>query len=264
MNTKVIDKLSNADYHSSPAISKSGLDMINKSPLHYWNRYLRDDKPAFTQTDALRFGSLLHNQVLEPDVFDDEFLVMPDDINRRTKEGRERYAELMASKKIVVSSEDLNTCKKITSAISQHKTASRYLATAGKSELSLFWNMEGVDCRCRPDFITEDGYIVDLKTTLTASQRGFSRKAIYDYRYHVQAAFYTEGYKACFGELPKGFVFIACEKTEPFSIGVFSTPPDTFELGHTQMMSNLVTYRHCLENNVWPSYNGDKEMELRV
>ena len=103
-----------------------------------------------------------------------------------------------------------------------------------------------------------------MKTSLTASQRGFSRKAIWDYRYHVQAAFYTEGYLACYNELPKGFIFIAVEKTSPYSIGVFKTPPETFEIGTQLVRQNLATYKWCLDNNTWPSYNNDEEMELRV
>lgn len=32
---KIIHGMPNADYHASPAISKSGLDKIAKSPAHY-------------------------------------------------------------------------------------------------------------------------------------------------------------------------------------------------------------------------------------
>ena len=265
-DTKVIQGLSNADYHADPSISKSGLDLINKSPLHYWDRYLNEDKPKYVPNEAFNVGSLLHNMILEPEQFDEEFIVTPADLNRRTKAGREEYQALLDTGKIVITQDDYKLCQRMTSAISQHRKASRYLATSGHSELSLFWKDKdtGVDCRCRPDFMTEDGYIVDLKTSLTASQRGFSRKAIWDFRYHVQAAFYTEGYLACYGELPKGFIFVAVEKTSPFSIGVFNVPVDTYKAGEELVRKNLATYKWCLDNNVWPSYNNDEEMELKV
>jgi hypothetical protein len=32
--------MNNTDYHAHPAISKSHLDQVAKSPLHYWARYL--------------------------------------------------------------------------------------------------------------------------------------------------------------------------------------------------------------------------------
>ena len=62
---QIIDGLSNADYHAHPAISKSGLDKIAKSPAHY--KAAREAEHE--GSDALVFGSAFHDYILLPDTF---------------------------------------------------------------------------------------------------------------------------------------------------------------------------------------------------
>ena len=78
----------------------------------------------------------------------------------------------------------------------------------------------GLQCKCRPDWISADGGIlVDLKTTEDASPREFQR-SIAKWRYHVQAGWYMAGIEAAYGTRPSGFIFIAVEKKPPFAVGV--------------------------------------------
>ncbi len=298
--------MSNEEYHSKPSVSKSGLDAIARSPLHYWNRYVNPNAPEFIQTDSMVIGSVLHNMVLEPEKFDEEFAVRlepskGDLTTQPTMKEALKKLELKTSgtkqelidrlleteyadkifdikmekfkedtkDKIIIKKDSHDECKKILSAIQQHDGAMKYLATGGKSEVSLFWTWELGDnkriaCRCRPDFITEDGYIVDLKSALSAAPRAFSNKARYDFRYHVQAAFYTEGYRQCYGEYPKGFKFIAAEKTSPYPVSVFNTSRSWYEEGMKIALNNLHTLWECRDKDQWPSYNNNKEIELEI
>ena len=61
--------MENADYHRHSAISKSGLDVVAKSPLHYWARYLDPKREVPEPTAAMRIGTALHTLVLEQDQF---------------------------------------------------------------------------------------------------------------------------------------------------------------------------------------------------
>ena len=73
-------KIPQSEYRSHPAISKSDLFKITKSPLHFkWAMENREDK-----TPALVFGSACHKYVLEKYDFYKEFTVMPY-INHQTK-----------------------------------------------------------------------------------------------------------------------------------------------------------------------------------
>ncbi|MCV6037263.1 PD-(D/E)XK nuclease-like domain-containing protein, partial [Escherichia coli] len=68
----------------------------------------------------------------------------------------------------------------------------------------------GILCRCRPDkIIPEFHWIMDVKTTADIQR---FKTAYYDYRYHVQDAFYSDGYEAQFGVQPT-FVFLVASTT---------------------------------------------------
>lgn len=73
-------KMTNAEYHADPAISKSDLDLINRSPSYY--KYVKGNPRV--QTAAMLLGSAVHKLVLEPEDFGEEYAVAPL-ADRRTK-----------------------------------------------------------------------------------------------------------------------------------------------------------------------------------
>ena len=75
-------KDSNSDYHSHKSISASGLKEISSSSV---TDYLNKE---FKTSLALELGSAIHTIILEPELFDSEFYVMPN-VDSRTKAGKE-------------------------------------------------------------------------------------------------------------------------------------------------------------------------------
>lgn len=73
MEQGIYDSISNADYHGGPGISKSGLDLIAKSPAHYFQAInaANDNEP----TDAQAFGTAFHALLLEPEEFKKTYMV---------------------------------------------------------------------------------------------------------------------------------------------------------------------------------------------
>jgi exodeoxyribonuclease VIII len=244
--------LTNAEYHASPAISKSGLDLIRKAPaLYRW----RQANPI-EQTPAMRLGTLTHTVVLEPDLFERETAVRPEGIDRRTSAGKLAWAEfeLEAAGREIISEEEWTKLAAIRDAVRSHPAASKALAGSPVIEQSIFWDADDIACRCRPDCVTERGVIVDLKTTRDASPEGFA-KSVAQYRYHVQAAFYSDGYKAAFGEAPRGFVFIAVETEPPYLVAVYVASETMTSRGRIEYQADLDTFRECLASDCWPGYS---------
>jgi exodeoxyribonuclease VIII len=102
--------------------------------------------------------------------------------------------------------------------------------------------------------VTERGVIVDLKTTRDASPDGFA-KSVAQYRYHVQAAFYSDGYRAAFGEAPRGFVFIAVETEPPYLVAVYVASETMAQRGRIEYQTDLDTFRRCQDADTWPGYS---------
>ena len=241
--------MTNSEYHAHAAISKSDLDLVHRSPMHF---QYRKNHPL-EQTTALLVGSAVHKMVLEPETFDSEFVIAPD-INRRTKNGKEEYADFLksAAGKSIITKEIYRQATDMAEAISHHPTA-RKLLTDGKAEQSYFWDdlETGAKCKCRPDYIRR-GFCVDYKTTQDASPDGFQRSA-YNYRYHVQAYWYLHGLAAN-GITDLDFVFIAQEKEPPYAIAVYYADEFVLKLGEQEAKEDLQTLQHCIDIGSFSGY----------
>ena len=252
MTPTIRHDLTNAQYHASPAISKSGLDLIRKAPALYAYRRWNPQE----QTPAMRLGTLTHTVVLEPEVFARSVIVRPKGIDRRTSAGKLAWAEfeVQAEGREIITAEEMSKLCEIQQAVHNHPAAAKALAGSPVIEQSIFWDADGIACRCRPDAVTERGVIVDLKTTSDASPEGFAR-SIASYRYHVQAAFYSDGYRAAFGEPPRGFVFIAVETEPPYLVAVYVASMTMTSRGRFDYREDLDTFRRCQETGTWPGYS---------
>ena len=255
--------MENPDYHRHWAVSKSGLDQIAKSPLHYWARFLDPDRVWPEPTPAMRLGTALHTHVLELSKWDDQIAVAPSDINRRTKEGREQWAafEAAAKRKTVITADDAAQVMAMGRAVMRHPAAAMLLGLPGKAETTHMWTdaATGLECKCRPDWLTDDGAIVvDLKTTKAASIQGFKR-SIADYRYHVQAGWYLHGLEQATGKRPDQFIFICVETTAPYAVAVYAADAEMIECGHDQAMRDLAKLAVCKAADSWPSYSDQIE-----
>lgn len=236
-----VEQMTNAEYHAHPAVSKSVLDRVAKSPKHAL-AYLNGARKE--PTAAMRFGSALHMYVLEPDLFRATYSEFNGD--RRTKAGREEYEQIIAIGKQPIQIVEIEQFEKMRASI--FTLSCNPIAGKGRIESSVFWTDEasGLECKCRPDW-WDGETIVDLKSTDDASPEGFAR-SVAGYRYHVQAAHYMAGTGV------KRFVFIAVEKQEPHAVGIYELDEISLEYGQQIRAQELETLAECKRTNIWPGY----------
>lgn len=245
-----------AEYHALPYISKSGLDLIARSPAHYMANKNEKREP----TPAMELGTAIHSAILEPRLFYDRYICRPEGIDGRTSEGKVRLKDLMATGKNLIPYQDFKMIEDIITSINSTDEAYKYLMN-GKTEHSIFWIDEetGVQCKARPDYLTNSGIIVDVKTTENASFSAFQR-SIAKYRYHVQAAFYMDGLAKALGKEQVGFVFIAVEKTPPYAVAVYYLDEASIDVGRALYRRDINKYAECLKNNAWPAYPNELQV----
>lgn len=253
--------LSNAAYHAGPGISKSGLDLLARSPLHYWDRYINPHGGRGQETEAMSFGTAVHAAILEPDEFA-KWVVM-DKVDRRFKEGKAAAAEaeaIAAERGVPLIDRPTHNMVTTIAAAVRRSTIGRHLET-GVPELSVYWIDEdtGVFCRCRPDWLGVEA-VVDVKTTENASPVGFMRSA-YSWRYWVQAAFYLDGLAANGLAVP-AFLFAAVEKQPPYAVMGYRASQSMIEAGRREYKRLLAIYAACATVNRWPGYGDMMELDL--
>lgn len=259
MLTKV--KNTNKEYHTGEGVSKSDLDLLHICPAKY--RYCKDN-PEEHETPALLFGSMVHKLILEPDGFENEFAVAPEG-DRRAKAGKQAYDEFMQGigERRAVSKADYEIGLAMREALMSDAKA-KQLLTGGETETSYYWNdsRTGVLCKCRPDKVNKN-YIIDLKTTGDASPEGFSR-SLFNYRYHVQAAWYLAGYEAATGSKPDGFIFIALEKEPPYASAIYVVNDVTADIGAKEAAADLDRFVSCTVSGNWYGYGGENNDAMAI
>ncbi|EKG3256512.1 PD-(D/E)XK nuclease-like domain-containing protein [Salmonella enterica] len=248
--------ITNEDYHAGPGVSKSQLDDIADMPAIYmW----RKNAPVDTEkTKSLDTGTAFHCFTLEPDEFSSRFIIAPE-FNRRTNSGKQEekaFLESCASSgKTVITAEEGRKLDLMRQSIMALPLGKWLLESVGFCESSIYWEdtETGLLCRCRPDkIIPEYNWIVDVKTTADIHK---FQKAYYDYRYHVQDAFYSDGYRAQFGEIPV-FVFLVASTTAEcgrYPVEIFMMEEDAKLAGQREYRRNLKTLADCLNVNDWPA-----------
>ena len=248
--------MTQSEYRAYPAVSRSDLFKLKKSPLHY--KYAVDHKEE--PTSAMNFGSAAHKYILEREDFAKEFAVAPN-VDRRTKDGKLIFAEFQeyAEGKTVITVEEMEKIREMAKAIDEHPIASNLIK--GKHEVSLFWVDEqtGEECKIRPDCIHEDGngvVIVDYKTTASCEDGAFE-KSCRKYGYKLQSGMYREGYFQNFFE-DAGFAFIAQEKEAPYAVRVYQCTDEYMNEGYDEYRALLGLYHEC---KLADNYRGFEEIE---
>ena len=242
------------EYNKAPGIRRSILWEIRRSPAHL--KWRMDNPPE--ATPALIFGQALHAAVLTPEDYGRQFAVMPN-ADRRTKAGREAWeaAAAEAQGRTQIAFDWAEQIADMVQAVRGNPMAARLLD--GPHETSYFWadTLTGEACKCRTDAETDIGdmhLIVDVKTCQDASTDAFVRDAL-QYGYDVQAAMYTDGYKAVNGR-EATFVFIAVEKNPPYAVNILQADTLFMQHGQDRYRHLLGLYHECRQRNQWPGYTG--------
>lgn len=255
--------MSNADYHASEGISKSGLDRIKQSPAHYYARYLDQNRPPEEPTTQAQLnGTLAHCTILEPAEFGERYRVGPD-VSKATNEWK-TFAKSMPYGCIAIKPEQFITAHAQRASVLTIPDLAEGLEL-GMPEVSAFWTDEetGVLCKCRPDFVQDCGkagvILIDVKTCGNASPSEFSRM-IAKHRYHVQAAYYSDGFAIASGRNVLGFIFAAVEMDYPFAASAIALDEESIEQGRRDYRRNIDTYAECLSAGIWPGYGQDVQI----
>lgn len=254
------------EYLRWPCVHATLLEKVRaRTPAHgrYWEDHPGDPTPA------LRFGTLLHRALLEPDRFKKSVKALPADAPRRPTDSQRNAAkpsestiasiafwdEWEADGRETIKAEELTAIQAMCASV--RSTQCRQYTTGGHAEVSMVWidRITGLPCKLRIDYLQQQVFgsvINDIKTCLDASEKAF-RKAIFFYGYFLQAAFYVDGFMELTGDMAS-FNFIAIEKDPPYCAKAYQLDDQSLQAGRNAYRAALDIWAQCVKKNDYPAY----------
>lgn len=237
-------------------IASSDIKTFLQSPAkYYYEKYMRvekQDKKHFT------FGSAMHEIILEPHLFKNNYLVSPKLDMRKTenKLARAKFQEKAQGKKII-DAEEMEMIKEIAKNAMNNHTLVELMQDSHR-EVSCYTidPITGLKLRMRPDILPQTlRAIVDLKSCIDSSPKKFKMDC-YSYGYSLSAAYYGD----FLGR--DNYIFAACSKTAPYEVALYTLNDEMVDYGRQQYRMGLDLIKFCQDNDYYPSHNAFELLKM--
>lgn len=265
--TSLIERMSNDEYHACPEFSSSQLKDILRSSAHFHSNNILKENERETKKH-LDFGTLAHTLFLEPEQFENEFVIGPK-FDRRTKAGKEEAAAWEAANqgKIIIDEDMLQGAKRIANNLRGLSSYQLMQDHYGMAEASIFFTdpVYGLNLRIRPDYhivpceAFPNGLQFDVKTTTDARPFKFMRSCA-DFGYDISAAMYREGFQQHYGTAEKPeFIFLVAESTAPFNVKQYRASDLFLSIGERRYNKAKELLAESLLIDKWNGYSTELE-----
>lgn len=259
------------EYFDLPHLSNSDLKLIKRSPAHYWSYKFEQQRPD--PTPAQIAGKILHAAILEPEKFDEQFVIVPPDAPKRPT-AAQRKAKKPSPETIhavewwdawesqyghatIIDPDKGKEYMAIAKTIREHPELAPFMEN-GKAELTFIARDPETDLpvRCRADWLTKVGdtfAVIDFKSCEDARPFHFQRSA-YNFGYFQQAAYYLDVIDWAY-KRPDLFLFVAFEKSPPYAVKIYEASPNAIGRGKDAYRKAMNLAKHCFEMAEFPAYD---------
>jgi hypothetical protein len=251
--------ISASEYHAdpcdTPSLSSSVAKiLVAKSPRHAWTAHPKLN-PDFArkEDDRFRKGNAVHALFLEGR---NAVGVVAVD-SWRSNDAKAMRDEILAEGRIPMLTSQWGEVEAMCQAIREQLPTLDVdppMFSAGKPEVTLVWEEEGVTCRALVDWLHDDHTVIDdLKTTSASANPEQWPKTMYGFAGDIQVAFHSRGVKAVFGVEPE-FRFLVAETEPPYEVSVVGLLPQAVELANDKVTWAIRKWRECMTTGSWPGY----------
>jgi len=247
----IYENVSEAEYHSHPALSSTGARRLLESPakFDYERRHPRPGRAAFD------LGTAVHTKVLGTGAsaiaYPPEHITKGGNVSESV--AAKAWAEEQRSKGLApIAPGQMREVDLMAESVLANQDARTFLESVSGREVSLFATIDDVPTRARFDIY--DGVRAgDLKTARDASPKGFNT-AVGRLGYFIQDRWYGEAHTAITGSELESFRFLVVENVAPYLVGVYDLDFMWEDLAKERVKRARDLYRECTESGIWPGY----------
>ena len=265
MLKKRIENMLNKDYHEAEGISSSVLKTALKSPAHLDILF----KKGFKKSKAMSLGEAIHCYILEPKRFEEDYSIQTETYKRKIGDHNVGDPKLddegnpirsLVNKnndELNVEGEEFVKFNSMIDAYNNCPEAKELVSQQAETEVSYFYDRFKV----RPDMITKDGWIVDIKTVGGIDDNPSDPKNFcndfFKFGYDLQMYMYENIIKQ-FNPNIKGFKFLCLDAKEPSGVKIYTFingQSKWFEIGGYRFHDALKIYDEYKQTNNTVKYS---------
>jgi len=237
----VLEKIEDSVYFQREGISNSFLTRFERSPAH---AFIEIEK-----TKSMELGSLVHDLILQFDIFDSKYIITPIDLQDSRKREYKEFSKEHEGK-IIIKYDDFEAAKKVRDNIFNFDFGFKLGNVIDSSfcEIGCFTEDDRYNIirKSKMDvYIPEFNIIIDLKKTVNCMD---FKKSIINYKYYRQDSWYSENIFFERSEWPR-FVFLTFETIPPYGVSAFEISQEWKDYGKFENDETLLNY------SLW---NGEK------
>lgn len=251
---RIVLDMPSAEYHATKALSASmAFTMVEQCPLKAWGASAFNPDAQRETATHFDIGTALHLAILEPAEYEGRTVHHEYD-DYKTKDSRAVREAAYEAGKTPLKPLEAGLVQKLREGVLDAPEIAEKLEAPGTSEASLFWEWDGIPCKCRPDRLPNDySFVLDLKTANTAQPEALGRKAMVE-GWFCRAAWYMAGVQAVTGVTPQTYWFAVIEKDAPHIAQLYEMDEKALVRGEQIIMRALALFRECQHTGIWPKY----------
>jgi hypothetical protein len=241
------------EYLSIDALSGSmAFEALTRSPFHAKHSRLTKE-----WAKGASIGTVAHQLLLEDS---EDGIVLVDAKDWRTKAAQEARDAACAEGKTPILADQMTEIRRLVDAVRRQiaNTEIGRVFGTGKAEVTVEWNDNGVACKARPDYLTDDFHISVKTTTASAEPSSFNRRMISSNGYDFSLAFYDRGLRKNGIEVEHRLLVI--EQNPPYGVSVIALAPNKKVIAEMMADRAIKVWKECLETNHFPGYSTETFM----
>ncbi len=244
------------EYHAKEGLSYSRAKHLLKCPALCKYHMDNPRKPTRPQV----FGSAVHCRLLfGKDAFRKTYDLK---LSWATKDGKLQREACGGDDEFLLTEDEFERVEGCARSVEQHEKLGKLIGRIQEREVSLFWTdrERNVPCKARLDGWFP-GTVVDLKTVGSADEWTVLSQ-LRKLQYHVQAAHYLAGAKAC-GLQADIFCLVCIEAQPPHYCAAYTIDRETIEAAELIRFEAIARFNYCLTTGDWPTYPAITDIGLR-
>lgn len=239
-----------ADPCPEPSLSSGTIGrLIDKSPLHAWQRHPRlGGESSYSRSADL--GSAAHALLLEGG---EGVQVITEFDDYRKKDARALREEIYEAGKMPLFQREHDAAQEMA-----QKSRPFLLGRVGPgvAEVTAVWKEEnGVWGRCRSDWLGQEA-VVDYKTSTTAEPGAWISRVLFKSNYDISCPWYLRGLAKA-GAPRKEYLWLVQETSPPFDCSWVALDKEAIDLASRKVEKAIRVWGKCLKARKWPGYRKD-------